>query len=115
MRSKGSKHPYNYRVQRIIILPNARYGVAKVSKQIRQLFLRLLNFSRKLLALIRAAVGKLQRDRVAREPNEAELREYAHLVLRAHFAEDRNEFLDEGATRAVGAETLPAIGNSKPQ
>jgi hypothetical protein len=83
--------------------------VAKVSKLIQQLFLRLLNFSRKL------AVGKFQRDRVAREPNEAELREYAHLVLRAHFAEDRNEFLDEGATRAVGAETLPAIGNSKPQ
>jgi hypothetical protein len=92
--------------------------VAKVGRHIHRLFFRLLNFSRKFSfdALIRAAVGKLQRARtVAREPNEAELREYAHLVLRAHFAEDRNEFLDEGATRAVGAETLPAIGNSKPQ
>ena len=103
--------------------------MAKVSKQIQKLFLRLLNFTPDLLdktqqeaelqhasidVLIRDALEKHLKDlKVAR--GEAETREYAHLVLRAHFAEDRNEFLDEGATRAVGAETLPAIGNSKPQ
>jgi hypothetical protein len=96
--------------------------MAKVSKQIQQLFLRLLNFTPELLhktqeeaklqntsfdALIRTAVEKHLRDlMVAREPKEAELREYARLVLRAHFEEDRNEFLTEGAIRAVG--------NSKP-
>jgi hypothetical protein len=44
--------------------------------------------------LIRYAVEKHLKDlRVAREEKkEAETREYARLVLRAHFAEDRNEF-----------------------
>jgi hypothetical protein len=118
---------------------------AKVTKQIQKLFLRLLNFTPELLhktqeeaelqntsfdALIRAAVEKHLRDlMVARESKEAELRdlmvareskdgglrEYARLVLRAHFAEDRNEFLTEGAIRTIGRETPPAIGNSKPQ
>lgn len=104
--------------------------MAKVTKQIQQLFLRLLNFTPELLdktqeeaklqnisfdSLIRTALEKHLRDlMVAREPKEAELREYARLVLRAHFAEDRNEFLTEGAIRAVGSETLPVIGNSKP-
>ena len=105
--------------------------MAKVTKQIHQLFLRLLNFSPELLAktqeeaklqntsfdaVIRAALEKHLGDlRVAREPKEAELREYARLVLRAHFAEDRNEFLSEDGIRAIGAETLPANGNGKPQ
>jgi len=104
---------------------------AKVSKQIQKLFLRLLNFTPELLdktqeeaklqntsfdGLIRAALEKHLRDlMVAREPKESELREYARLVLRAHFAEDRNEFLTESAIRTIGSETLPAIGNSKPQ
>ncbi len=67
--------------------------MAKVTKQIQQLFLRLLNFTPELLAktqeeaklqntsfdaVIRAAVEKQLSDlRVAREPKEAELREYA--------------------------------------
>ena len=105
--------------------------MAKVTKQIQKHFLRLLNFTPELLhktqeeaklqntsfdALIRAAVEKHLRDlTVAREPKEAELREYARLVLRAHFEEDRNEFLTEGAIRAIGHETPPATGNSKPQ
>jgi hypothetical protein len=59
-------------------------------------------------ALIRAALEKHLSDlKVAREPKEAELREYARLVLSAHFAEDRNEFLTESAIRT--------IGSSKPQ
>jgi hypothetical protein len=33
---------------------------------------------------------------------EAETRQYARLVLRAHFAEDRNEFLAEDAIRRIG-------------
>jgi hypothetical protein len=90
--------------------------MAKVSKQIHELFLRLLNFTPELLAktqqeaklqntsfdaLVRAAVEKYLVDlRVARE--QGELREYARLVLRAHFAEDRNEFLSEDAIRAIG-------------
>jgi hypothetical protein len=105
--------------------------MAKVSKQIQKHFLRLLNFTPELLAniqqeaklqdtsfdaLIRAAVEKHLRDlTVAREPKEAELREYARLVLTAHFAEDRNEFLTEAAIRTIGGETPPAIGSSKPQ
>jgi hypothetical protein len=104
--------------------------MAKVGSQIHRLFLRLLNFTPELLAktqeeaklqntsfdaLIRAAVEKHLIDlKVAREPKEAELREYARLVLRAHFEEDRNELLTEGAIRAIGAETPTAIGNSKP-
>jgi hypothetical protein len=49
-------------------------------------------------ALIRTAVEKHLRDlTVARERREAEqeqeAKEYATLRLRAHFAEDRNEFL----------------------
>jgi hypothetical protein len=78
--------------------------MAKVTKQIQQLFLRLLNFTPELLnktkedALIRTAVEKHLRDlTVARERREAEqeqeAKEYATLRLRAHFAEDRNEFL----------------------
>ncbi len=87
--------------------------MAKVTKQIQQLFLRLLNFTPELLnktqeeaklqntsfdALIRTAVEKHLRDlTVAREQREAEqeqeAKEYATLLLRAHFAEDRNEFL----------------------
>ena len=93
--------------------------MAKVGKQIHRLFLRLLNFTRKLLAktqeeaelqhasidvLIRDALEKHLKDlRVAREEEkEAETREYARLVLRAHFAEDRNEFLTENAIRWIG-------------
>jgi len=103
--------------------------MAKVSKQIQKLFLRLLNFAPELLdkaqeeaklqntsfdGLIRAALEKHLKDlKVAR--GEAETREYARLVLRAHFAEDRNEFLNEAAIRTIGSKTLPAIGNSKPQ
>jgi hypothetical protein len=97
----------------------------KVSKQIQQLFLRLLNFTPELLAraqqeaklqgtsfdaVVRVAVEKHLRDlRVARERQEAESREYARLLLRAHFAEDRNEFLTEGAIRTIGGKTPPAI------
>jgi len=94
--------------------------MAKVSKQIEQLFLT-LNFTPELLAktlaeatiqnisfdaLIRTAVEKHLRDlmvaREPKEPKEAGSREYARLVLQAHFAEDRNEFLTEDAIRAVG-------------
>lgn len=87
--------------------------MARVTKQIQQLFLRLLNFTPELLnnaqeeaklqntsfdALIRTAVEEHLRDlTVAREQREAkqdqEAKEYATLRLRAHFAEDRNEFL----------------------
>ena len=90
--------------------------MAKVSKQVQMLFLRLLNFTPALLAktqeeaelqhasidvLIRDALEKHLRDlKVARQ--EAETRQYARLVLRAHFAEDRNEFLAEDAIRRIG-------------
>ena len=94
------------------------------SKQIQEHFLRLVNFTPELLAniqkeaklqntsfdaLIRAAVEKHLRDlTVARESKEAESREsYASLVLRAHFEEDRNEFLTEAAIRAIGAPKTP--------
>ena len=93
--------------------------MAKVSKQIHQLFLRLLNFKPGLFAktqeeaelqhtsidvLIRDALQKHLKDlKVARqEEKEEETREYARLVLRAHFAEDRNEFLTENAIRCIG-------------
>jgi hypothetical protein len=93
--------------------------MAKVGRYIHQLFLRLLKFTRKLLAktqeeaehqhasidvLIRDALEKHLKDlKVAREEEkEAETREYARLVLRAHFAEDRNEFLTENAIRWIG-------------
>lgn len=93
--------------------------MAKVSKQIHRLFLRLLNFTPALVAktqeeaelqhtsidvLIRDALQKHLKDlKVARqEEKEAETREYARLVLRAHFAEDRNEFLNEDAIRRIG-------------
>lgn len=93
--------------------------MAKVGRQILRLFLRLLNFTPQLLArtqeeaelqhtsidvLIRDAVEKHLKDlRVAREEEkEAETREYARLVLRAHFAEDRNEFLTENDIRSIG-------------
>jgi hypothetical protein len=90
--------------------------MAKVSRGILRLFLR---FTPQLLArtqeeaelqhtsidvLIRDAVEKHLKDlRVAREEEkEAETREYARLVLRAHFAEDRNEFLTENDIRWIG-------------
>lgn len=93
--------------------------MAKVGKQIHRLFMRLLNFTPELLAkaqaeaevqhasidvLIRDAVEKhLEALKVAREEKkEAETKEYAHLVLRAHFAEDRNEFLTENTIRLIG-------------
>lgn len=90
----------------------------KVSKQIQQLFLRLLNFPPELLvktqqeaklqntsfdALVRVAVEKYPKAlTIAREQQEAELGEYARLLLRAHFAEDRNEFLTENTIRTIG-------------
>lgn len=93
--------------------------MAKVSKQIHRLFLRLLNFTPALVTktqeeaelqhssidvIIRDALQKHLKDlKVARqEEKEAETREYARLVLRAHFAEDRNEFLTEDAIRRIG-------------
>jgi hypothetical protein len=93
--------------------------MAKVGRQIHRLFVRLLNFTPELLAktqeeaeiqhasidvLIRDALEKHLKDlRVAREKDkEEETREYAGLVLRAHFAEDRNEFLTENVIRRIG-------------
>lgn len=93
--------------------------MGKVGRQIHRLFLRLLNFTPELLAktqeeaefqhasidvLIRDALEKHLEDlRLAREKDtEAETREYARLVLSAHFAEDRNEFLTETAIRCIG-------------
>jgi hypothetical protein len=97
--------------------------VAKISKQIHRLFLRLLNFIPALLAktqeraelqhasidvLIRDALGKHLKDlKVTRQEErqgekEAEMREYGRLLLRAHFAEDRNECLTEDAIRRIG-------------
>lgn len=93
--------------------------MAKVGRQIQRLFLRLLNFTPELLAktqqeaelqhasfdaVIRDALEKHLEDlRVEREKDtEAEMREYARLVLNAHFAEDRNEFLTENAIRSIG-------------
>lgn len=93
--------------------------MAKVSRYIQRLFLRLLNFTPESLAktqeetelqhasidvLIRDALGKHLRDLMAarEEEKDAETREYARLVLRAHFAEDRNEFLTENAIRCIG-------------
>jgi hypothetical protein len=94
--------------------------MAKVNKQIHRLFLRLLNFTPELLAKIQTeaelqhasidvlicdAVEKHLKDlQVARE--EAEMREYAHLALRAHFVEDRNECLTESTIRLVGKKSL---------
>lgn len=90
----------------------------RVSKQIQRLFLKLLNFSPELLdktqeeaklqntsfdAVVRVAVEKyLKALAIAREQEEAKTRAYAHLLLRAHFAEDRNECLSEAAIRAIG-------------
>jgi len=86
--------------------------MAKVSKQIQQLFLRLLNFSPELLAktqkeaelqntsfdaVIRTAVEKY-----LKAQQEAEFGECARLRLRAHFAEDRNECLTEDDIRIIG-------------
>ena len=89
----------------------------KVSKQVHGLFLRLLNFTPALLAktqeeaelqhtsmdvLIRDALEKhLEQLKMARQ-TEAETIEYTRLALRAHFAEDRNEFLSEDAIRLIG-------------
>ena len=96
--------------------------MARVNKQIHQLFLRLLNFTPELLAktqkeaelqhtsidvLIREALEKHLRDlKVAREETEMEMREYARLALRAHFEEDRNECLTEDTIRLVGKKSL---------
>lgn len=93
--------------------------MVKVGRQIHRLFLRLLNFTPELLAktqkeaelqhasidvLIGDAVGKHLKDlKVTREEEkDAGTREYARLVLRAHFAEDRNEFLTENDIRLIG-------------
>jgi hypothetical protein len=94
--------------------------VAKVSKEVQGLFLRFLNLSPGLLAeaqeeaklqntgidvLIRDALEKHLKGLKAahqKEKAEAETIEYARLILRAHFAEDRNEFLAEDAIRRVG-------------
>ena len=96
--------------------------MAKVGKQIHRLFLRLLNFTPELLAktqeeaelqnasidvLIRDALEKHLKDlKVARQQEEAEMREYAQLALRAHFAEDRNECITENTIRLVGKKSL---------
>jgi phosphopantothenate synthetase len=92
--------------------------VARLSKQIHRLFLRLLNFTPALVAkaqeeaelqhtgidvLMRDALEKHLRElEASRKEEEAETIEYARLVLRAHFAEDRNEFLAEDAIRRIG-------------
>lgn len=91
--------------------------MAKVSKPIQSLFLRFLNFPPDLLhrtqlearkhnigfdAFIRASVDEYLKDlAVAREHHE--LRDHARLTLRAHFAEDRNEFLTDDDIRAIGS------------
>ncbi len=90
--------------------------MAKVSKQIQDLFLRLLNFPPELLAktqqeakrqnisfdaLIREAVQQHLTDlTVAREQQESG--DCVRTRLRAHFAEDRNEFLTEDDIRIIG-------------
>jgi 2-hydroxychromene-2-carboxylate isomerase len=57
--------------------------------------------------LIRDALEKHLKDlKVARQEQEAEMREYARLVLRALFAEDRNECLTENTIRLVGKKSL---------
>ena len=96
--------------------------MARVNKQIQRLFMRLLNFTPELLAktqeeaelqhtsidvLLRDALEKHLKDlKVARQEEEAEMREYARLALRAHFAEDRNECLTEDTVRLVGKKSL---------
>jgi HEPN domain-containing protein len=90
-------------------------GKVRVSKQIQRLFLKLLNFTPELLdktqeeaklqntsfdAVVRVAVEKyLKALAITREQEEAKTREYAHLLLKAHFDEDRNEFLTENTIR----------------
>jgi hypothetical protein len=98
--------------------------MAKVNKQIQQLFLRLLNFTPELLfntqqeaklqnisfdALVRVSVEKYIRAlTIAREQQrEAELEE-AHLRLMAHFAEDRNECLTEEDIHIIGGGNTPS-------
>lgn len=93
--------------------------MAKIGVQIRRLLLKLLKFEPELLAraqqecdfqhvsidaFIRDAVEKYLNDLKQRreEVKEAELKEYAGLLLRAHFAEDRNECLTESAIRSIG-------------
>jgi hypothetical protein len=103
----------------------------KVSKEIQKLFLKLLNFTPELLAkteqeaklhntsfdaLVRVAVEKYVKAlTISREQEEAKFGEDARLRLRAHFAEDRNEFLTEGALRIIGGDEPPAIRNREPQ
>jgi hypothetical protein len=87
--------------------------MAKVTKQIQQLFLRLLNFTPELLnktqkeaelqhtsvdALVRDAVEKHLKDLSA--AREKEEKEYLALVLKLHFEEDRTEFLTEDTIRS---------------
>jgi hypothetical protein len=102
---------------------------AKVNKQVQKLFLKSLNFTPELLAkaqqeaklqgisldaLICTAVEKYLRALTAvREQQEAESGEYARLVLRAHFAEDRNEFLGESSIRAIGSKRPTTTGNTR--
>jgi hypothetical protein len=92
-------------------------GMAKVTKEIQQLFMKLLNFTPELLAktqqeakrqnisfdaLIRAAVDKHLRDLTVaqqREQHDTGLRQYASLLLKAHFSDDRNEFLTDDDIR----------------
>ena len=104
---------------------------AKVSKQVQQLFLKLLNFTPELLAkaqeeakrqnttldsLIRTSVEKYLRAlMVAREQEEAKVGEYARQLLWAHFEEDRNEFLTADDVRVIGGQRPPAGGSSKHQ
>jgi hypothetical protein len=95
--------------------------MAKVNKEIQKLFLKLLNFTPELLAktqqeakrqnisfdaLIRATVEKyLKAVTVEREQQEVEFGDSARMRLRAHFAEDRNEFLTEDDIRKVAQRT----------
>lgn len=100
-----------------IIIGAAWGGMAKVSKQIQRLFLRLLNFTPDLLvkiqkeaevrntsfdAVVRAAVEQFLKAASGRKQEEAEFEECARMRLRAHFAEDRNEFLTEDNIRIIG-------------
>jgi hypothetical protein len=93
--------------------------MAKIGISIRRLFLKSLNFTPELLAKTQeeadfqnVSIGTLLRDAVEKhlndlkqareEAKEAELKEYATLLLRAHFAEDRNECLTEEVIRSIG-------------
>ncbi len=51
----------------------------------------------------------------AKSRENAEHTEYARQLLRAHFAEDRNEFLTGEAIRIIGGERPTPIANTKPK